>query len=612
MTRSAPATAEPVRTPSLKVFPGSVVLGLAVVVAVVLVGFVVSQQRLQVVTADGISYLSIAQQYAHGDVAAAVNAYWSPMVSWLMAPLIAAGVGLTDAFGAVSSFAAAVVVGVGAWLAWTETRRVVPALVYVVAVTPAMMAAAPARTPDLLVVAWVIGFLWSLRWADRTAAGPARRRAGAAVVLGVAVALGYFVKLYLLPVAVVSVVAWLSVRWWSARRHGTRTARPWLTPAVVSLAFALVVAPWVGALSAKYETPMLGSSFGVNFGNKFSSTTNDQGWPFLPVPPNDAATTPNEDFTPSVYGQGPFDRPTDTPAPGDETATDDAATDATVDQSDTSLVGKARYYVEQRLLAFPYYVKKISDSAPATLPIGVLFAAAVVVGAVRFRRSPFACTTAVVGLVYFLGYAAITSASSAGGNVRYYWPLFPVSVLLAAVMLPAVWRTVTERGVVSRVVVGVAVGIIAVASVAQNLFGVQAPFVASTTTTGALPVFSGPGKSAVLALAEDMVASGDLPTDARIIGTNTRVTASLALLVDAHAYGRSGQGYDVSSAGQRALFSQVGVQYFLQFDEAGQPQRDYDDAGVRVGSFTATIPCSSDAAGVPPTDCRVDVVRIDP
>lgn len=610
MTRTLPAVAHEARARALRVLPGSIVLGSTLVVAVALVAVVVAQQRLQVTAGDGISYLSIARQYARGDVADAVNAYWSPMVSWLSAPLIAVGVGLEDAIGVVSCFAAAVVLGVGGWLVWSETRRIVPALAYMVVVTPAVMQAAPPRTPDLLVVAWVIGLLWALRSADRAMTGRMRARVVSAAVLGVVVALGYFTKLYALPVAVVSVVAWLLVRWWSGRRQGVareRTARPWLTPVVVTVAFALVAAPWVGALSAKYDGLMIGSSFGVNFGNKFSTTTNDQGWPFLPVPPNRSATTPNEDFTPDVYRQGPFDRPTDTPAPEQTTSTPTTAA-----ASGSSLLGKARYYLTQRLDAFPFYVEKISDYAPVTLPIGLLFAGAVVVGAVRFRRSPFACTTAIVGLVYFLGYAAITSASSAGGNIRYYWPLFPVSILLGSLVLPRVWRAARARGVVSSVVVVAVVAAVAVTSVAQNVLGVQAPFVASTAAATPLPVLHGTGKPPIRQLAEDIAASGDLPVGARVIGTNTRTTAGLALLDEFQSYGRSGQGYDIDSAEQRALFAQVGIQYFLQYQDAGAPERDYTSVGTRVGSFVALVPCGDDSRGSAVSPCRIDVVRLDP
>ncbi len=39
------------------------------------------------VMSDGISYLDIARNYAAGDWKMAVNAYWSPLLSWLMAPM---------------------------------------------------------------------------------------------------------------------------------------------------------------------------------------------------------------------------------------------------------------------------------------------------------------------------------------------------------------------------------------------------------------------------------------------------------------------------------------------------------------------------------------------
>jgi hypothetical protein len=39
-------------------------------------------------TPDGISYLSVASEYASGHFRDAVNLYWSPLFSWLIAPLI--------------------------------------------------------------------------------------------------------------------------------------------------------------------------------------------------------------------------------------------------------------------------------------------------------------------------------------------------------------------------------------------------------------------------------------------------------------------------------------------------------------------------------------------
>ena len=42
-----------------------------------------------VVNPDGIAYLDIADAYGRGDWTSALNAYWSPLYSWLLAPAVA-------------------------------------------------------------------------------------------------------------------------------------------------------------------------------------------------------------------------------------------------------------------------------------------------------------------------------------------------------------------------------------------------------------------------------------------------------------------------------------------------------------------------------------------
>jgi len=41
---------------------------------------------------DGISYISIARKYLDGNLADAVNAYWSPLFSWLLVPFLFLGI----------------------------------------------------------------------------------------------------------------------------------------------------------------------------------------------------------------------------------------------------------------------------------------------------------------------------------------------------------------------------------------------------------------------------------------------------------------------------------------------------------------------------------------
>ncbi len=44
-----------------------------------------------IITTDGVSYISIAHEYAIGDFSDAINGYWSPLFSWLLAPFLSFG-----------------------------------------------------------------------------------------------------------------------------------------------------------------------------------------------------------------------------------------------------------------------------------------------------------------------------------------------------------------------------------------------------------------------------------------------------------------------------------------------------------------------------------------
>ncbi|CAN5631185.1 hypothetical protein BH11BAC1_BH11BAC1_23510 [soil metagenome] len=54
--------------------------------------------RFYVDNPDTISYVSIAEKYANADFANAVNGYWSPLISWLLALFLKAGAGEIIAF----------------------------------------------------------------------------------------------------------------------------------------------------------------------------------------------------------------------------------------------------------------------------------------------------------------------------------------------------------------------------------------------------------------------------------------------------------------------------------------------------------------------------------
>src|SRR5579862_9406987 len=61
------------------------VVQIVTAVAIILIGALESWTHRFVIYSDGLSYLDIADSYAAGHWSEALNAYWSPLYSWLIA-----------------------------------------------------------------------------------------------------------------------------------------------------------------------------------------------------------------------------------------------------------------------------------------------------------------------------------------------------------------------------------------------------------------------------------------------------------------------------------------------------------------------------------------------
>lgn len=584
-------------------------LNAALVIAVfVPIASMAARSRLAITNIDGVSYMGIARQYAAGDLHDAVNAYWSPMISWLMAPFIRAGLGLTSAFVAVNALTCLAILVLGAWLVLRVTRNGWATAFTTAATAPMLIANVARQTPDLLVLLWFIGFVWVLLAADRARHGSLRRRIVLGAVLGAVCALGFFAKLFLVPVFVVVVPLWFGFRWLRTDGRSREALRRGAVIPLTALVAVLVVsAPWVTALSLKYHTLTAGSSLVVNTESKFSDAAGGPGDDYVfPVPPNATAFSPAEDRTPSVFDAGSLTAPRTVPAAPDPTATTDDAASTT-----STLVGKLTYYVTQRLDALPYYQLRISSFAPFATWIGVLFAAAVVFRLVNSRRHAFASIAAVTTGVYWLGYAGIATVESFGGNARYYLPLFTGTVFVVAGLIPDLWRRVGPARWVRRTIAVVAALLVVTASFTQNTLTIAAPF--STVFGGPIgakpldvfgPVLT-PNEPLVAALGQQDA----IPGGSRISGSNARAMVQLAFRFDARVYGTDSQQYDITDPSFVGLLDRAGVQYWLQFTPTTQAAPDLSQVGAVTTSVTLDTPCQ-DVKGAPVEPCRVDVVRV--
>jgi hypothetical protein len=207
---------------------------------------------------DGPSYAVVARLWLEGDLPAAVNAYWGPLLSWAAMPLLAVGVD--------DLLALRLVLLVGASLTFAPLRTLCRSAgaspeatqTLLVAVAPILVYAASfGLYADVLMVMALLRSLAAL-----SVPAPAQRPT-TAVRAGLWAAVAFLARAYALPVALVMFpVASLlhGVATGSGRR--TRTVLRVVGPAVA--AFALVAGAWIATLSAVYGEPTYSTSAAFN------------------------------------------------------------------------------------------------------------------------------------------------------------------------------------------------------------------------------------------------------------------------------------------------------------------------------------------------------------
>ena len=222
-----------------------------------------------VMYADGISYLDIADRYKTGAWREAVNPYWSPLYSWVLA--IA-----TMPLGTGSSYEVVVVhfvnlVALLLSLAAFERLlreldvggRAALAMAYALFLWGAvgLIGCAPTM-PDIIVTIWV--YLLSVL-VFRFRKG--ERRLAVEAALGVLVAVAYFTKTAMLLIGAVYIIT---------ASIGARRAR---VGVVAALACVLVMSPWLWALHEVAGTWTIGESGRLNYAWEVHGIRRATDWP---------------------------------------------------------------------------------------------------------------------------------------------------------------------------------------------------------------------------------------------------------------------------------------------------------------------------------------------
>ncbi|MEO6527719.1 MAG: hypothetical protein ABIP93_13895 [Gemmatimonadaceae bacterium] len=206
---------------------------------------------------DEVSYLSAAARYAHGDLGG-VNAYWAPLLSWLLAPLLVVGVPAATASDILSVLIGLFALEGGRALVrtlgstgWLE--RVLDLTLVLVTLYCAM----PYLSPDLLlagILSWYFSIVLRRDYAMRPFAGYLSGALGGFAYFAKTYAFFFFAAHFVL--VNIGHYLWADP---SARAGVRRHLRNGF------LVFTALVAVWVGALYAKYQIVTLGITGKYNY-----------------------------------------------------------------------------------------------------------------------------------------------------------------------------------------------------------------------------------------------------------------------------------------------------------------------------------------------------------
>jgi hypothetical protein len=237
---------------------------------------------------DGVSYISIAEKYLRGEFLQAVNSFWSPLYSWLLLPLMAAGVEPIIAARLISILAGLAALAGAMRLAGRIGLDPGIRLAVLIGLAPAMLLFAfSCITPDLLATALLLWYFSSI-----LDPGYARnRRAG--LICGLLGGFAYLAKaysfwFYLIHFPLMHLLHGMGTGpddWKALRRN-------FLAGLAV---FALLAGTWVGMLGLKYGRLTVSTAGTYNFARLHPDSYGSFYLNGLHPPPDSGAASIMED-----------------------------------------------------------------------------------------------------------------------------------------------------------------------------------------------------------------------------------------------------------------------------------------------------------------------------
>jgi hypothetical protein len=226
-------------------------IGAAIVCQLALL-MVVGFANANALNPDAVAYLLLASHYAEGEFGLAVTGYWSPLLTWILAPLVG---GISDPLIAarIAMGVSAVVFLVGSISLFDRLRLPPVARVlatWIVAVASVSWSVANI-TPDLLMgglLCLALARILPPTWLESR-----RTQFGAGLLCGAA----YLAKAAALPALVLVVTATALLRMVTAQATPRSAAR---AVGVTLVGMTVLAGPWIATLSIKYGSLVVSTS----------------------------------------------------------------------------------------------------------------------------------------------------------------------------------------------------------------------------------------------------------------------------------------------------------------------------------------------------------------
>lgn len=207
---------------------------------------------------DAVAYFSIAHKYSNGDLKDAVNGFWSPLFSWLLAPFFKAGVNPLHAARVLNLISGLFLLTGIRSLSYSFDISERMRAVMLMASVPVILSYTTVIFPDLLMLCLLVYYLAIVFRADY----PGQILNG--MLCGLIGALAYFSKNYAFPFFITHFTLFSMFHYMRSKTSEERAGV--LKNSVAGmLLFAFLSGLWIFAISSKYGHFAVGTAGSYNF-----------------------------------------------------------------------------------------------------------------------------------------------------------------------------------------------------------------------------------------------------------------------------------------------------------------------------------------------------------